>query len=114
MPDTMPGKKLTQYKDKSKLQGERLVINSTQYTVKDLARLPLDLAAYKAVQKSDNSSIVFHSELSPYSNFHSAPFTIDGQHYPTSEHYLQYSKAMMFADTFTVNAILSADTDYEV
>ena len=53
-------KNLPQYKDKTKLQGERLVINGTQYTVKDLARLPPDLAAYKAAQKSDALSIVFH------------------------------------------------------
>ena len=82
--------------------------------MKDLARLPPDLAAYKAAQKSDTSSIVFHSELYPYSNFHSAPFTIDGQHYPMSEHYIQYSKAMMFGHTFMANAILNADTPYEV
>ena len=82
--------------------------------MKDLVRLPLDLSANKAVQKLDASTIVFHGELSPYSNFQSAPFTVDGQCYPTLEHYIQYSKVMMFGDMYTVNAILNAETLYEV
>ena len=84
------------------------------YGVKDITNFPVDLAAYKAVQKSDSTSIVFHGQLSPYSNFHSAPFIIDGQKYPTSEHYIQYSKAMLFGDSIIANAILKADTPYEV
>ena len=90
------------------------MINGTHYGVKDILRLPPDLTAYKATQKSDTSSIVFHGELSPYSNSHSTPFIIDGQKFPTSEHYIQYNKAMMFGDTYTANAILKADTPYEV
>ena len=38
----------------------------------------------------------------------------DNQKYPTSEHYIQYSKAMLFGDSITANAILKADTPYEV
>ena len=90
------------------------MINGTHYGVKDIGRLPPDLTTYKATQKSDTSSIVFHGELSSYSNFHSAPFIVDGQKFPTSEHYIQYNKAMMFGDTYTANAILKTDTPYEV
>ena len=107
-------KSLPQYREKLRLQGDKLVINGTHYGVKDILRLPPDLAAYKAAQKSDSTTIVFHGELSPYSNFHSIPFVIDGQKFPTSKHYIQYSKAMMFGDTFTANAILKATAPYEV
>ena len=96
------------------MQGEKLVINGMIYGVNDIANLPPDLAAYKATQKSDSTSIVFQGELSPYSDFHSVPFVIDNQKYPTSEHYIQYSKAMLFGDSITANAILKADTPYEV
>ena len=107
-------KSLPQYREKLRLQGDKLVINGTHYGVKDILRLAPDLAAYKAAQKTDLTTIVFHGELSSYSNFHSAPFVIDGQKFPTSKHYIQYSKAMMFSDTFTANAILKATTLYEV
>ena len=66
------------------------------------------------VQKNGEESIVFHGEMSPYSNFHSAPFRIEGQKFATSEHWIQYSKAMYFGDTYTANAILNCDSPYEV
>ena len=106
-------KSLPQYRENSRLQGEKLVVNGTHYGVKDIGKLSPDLVAYKAAQKSNTSSIVFHGELSPYSNFHSTPFIVDGQKFPTSEHYIQNNKAMMFGDTYTANAILKADTPYE-
>ena len=81
-------KSLPQYREKSRLQGDKLVINGTHYGVKDISRLPLDLAAYKAAQQTVSTTIVFHGELSPYLNFHSAPFVIDGQKFPTSKYYI--------------------------
>ena len=89
------------------------MINGTHYGVKDIGGLPPDLAAYKAAQKSNTSSIIFHRELSPYSNFHNATFVVDGEKFPTSEYYIQYHKAMLFGDTYTANAILKAETPFE-
>ena len=106
-------KGLSEYKDKVKLQGDRLIINGISYGVNDLHKLPLELSAYKAAQKEDDKSIVFHGELSPYSNFHPAPFTVDGQKFLTAEHWIQYSKAMFFGDSLVANAILNCDTPYE-
>ena len=79
----------------------------------DLARLPPELAAYTAAQWSDNKCLVFHGELSPFSNFHSTPFTMENQQFPTSEHYIQYNKAMFFDDTFTAIAIFNCMMPYE-
>ena len=106
-------KSIPAYKDKSKLQGDKLVINGNYYSVNDLSHLPPDLAAYKAAQYTDNNLLVFRGELSPYSNFHSAPFVDDNQHYTTSEHFIQYQEAMFFGDTFTANAILNSSTPYK-
>ena len=87
-----------------------MVINGTYYSITDLARLPPEIAAFKAAQKTDTEALVFHGELSPYSNFHHVLFNIDGQELTTSEHYIQYNKGMYFGDTFTANVILNSST----
>ena len=55
-----------------------------------------EIAAYKAAEKSNDSHVVFHGELSPCRNFHPGKFTPDGLEYPTAEHYIQYQKALYF------------------
>ena len=106
-------KGLPDYRERTKLQGDKLIINGIPYGVNDLHQLPVELAAYKAAQKEDENTIVFHGDLSPYSNFHPLPFTIEGQKFPTAEHWIQYSKAMFFSDSFVANAILNCDSPYE-
>ena len=106
-------KSIPEYQERCRMQGDKLLINGTHYSMNDLARLPPELATFKAAQKTDSESIVFHGELSPYSNFHYTPFKIDGQEFSTSEHYIQYCKAMYFRDKFTANAILNSSTPYE-
>ena len=68
------------------------------YTVNDLACLPEDLAPYKVAQKMDEKIVAFHRSISLCSNFHKAPFVLDGLKFGTSEHYIQYQKATMFKD----------------
>ena len=82
-------KSLPQYCDKSKLVEDRLIINKINYSVENLVQLPPDLAAYKAAGKTDEHTIVFQGELSPWSNFHNAPFTINNQHFKTLKHWIQ-------------------------
>ena len=106
-------KGLPDYRELTKLQGDELIINGIPYGVKDLHWLPAELAAYKAAQKEDENMIVFRGELSPYSDFHPSPFIIEGQRFPTAEHWIQYSKAMFFGDSFVANAILNCDSPYE-
>ena len=43
------------YKDKCKLQGDKLVVDGVKYTVHTLGTLPIELAAYQAAEKRDNS-----------------------------------------------------------
>ena len=78
-------KSLPGYHDKCRLTGDKLVINGTSYQIEDISKLPPDLAAYKSSEKSNDTHIVFAGELSPYSNFHLSPFTINGQSFHSSE-----------------------------
>ena len=66
-------KSLHEFRDKSKLVNDRLIINGVTYTVQNLHQLPTELAPYKASQKVNDSIIGFHGELSPWSNFHNSP-----------------------------------------
>ena len=72
-PILKPAKCIPECEERCKMQGDKLLINGTHYSINDLARLPPKLAAFKAVQKSDSESIVFHGELLLYSNFNYAP-----------------------------------------
>ena len=47
-------KTLPEFREKSKLQGDKLIISGTYYSVNDLALLRQELAACKAAQKSDS------------------------------------------------------------
>ena len=39
------------YKDKCKLQGDKLLVDRVKYTVDTLGNLPLELATYQAAEK---------------------------------------------------------------
>ena len=100
-------KSLPQYRDKSRLENGRLILNSIGYTLNELGKFPPDLAAYKAAEKSDSETIVFQGELSPWSNFHHAPFIINNQRFMTSEHWIQFQKALLFGDSATAKKKIS-------
>ena len=85
-------KSLPEFRDNSKLVGDKLVINGVKYGLDDIHRLPMGLEAYHAAEKSDDDTIAFHGELSPFSNFHPSPFTIDNHIYHSAEQWIQYQK----------------------
>ena len=89
---------------------DRLIINGTSYGVDDIPTLPPDLAPYKAAEKSNDTHLVFSGELSPYSNLHRSPFTINGQQSHSSEQWIQYQKALAFGDSYTANLILQSES----
>ena len=113
MPIYRLAKSIPHYRDKSRLINDKLIINGKSYQIEDIANLPTDLAAYKATEKSNDTHIIFSGELSPYSNFHHSPFTINGQQFHSSEQWIQYQKALMFGDSFTANQILQCKTPLE-
>ena len=54
--------------------------------------------------------IGFYGELNALSNFHLAEFEMDGIKFPTSKHYIQYTKARFFGDNLAAVNILGANT----
>ena len=95
------------------MQEDKLIIDRIKYTMDNLADLPPELAAYKAVEKDNETHLVFHGELSSHSNFHLSPFVMDDIHYASAEHYMQYHKALLFGDSITVNQILKSEMPLE-
>ena len=101
------------YKDKCKLQGDKLVMDGVKYSMDNIIDLPQDIAAYKTTEKCKDLHIIFYEELSLYSNFHLAKFTIDGVEFPLAEHYIQYQKSLFCRDSVTANQILKSETVLE-
>ena len=101
------------YKNKCKLKGNKLIINGIKYNMENLGNLPSEIAAYQAAKKQDESTLVFHGEHSPCSNFHPSPIMIDRIHFPSAEHYIQYNKALLFGDSVTANNILKCNMPLE-
>ena len=101
---------MPQYREKSKMVSDKLIINGISYGIDNIHTLPLELAAYKAAEKSNETHLVFAGELSPYSNLHKSPFTINGQEFHSSEQWIQYQKALAFGDSYTANVILQTES----
>ena len=43
-----------------------------------------------------------------FSQWYESPFTVDGNNYPTAEHYMMYQKAKLFNDSSAAEKVLSA------
>ena len=65
---------------------------------------------FTITSKKEDNVIGFFGELNALSNFHPAEFELDGIKFPTSEHYIQYTKARMFGDNLAAANILNANT----
>ena len=77
MPIFKLAKSTPHYRDKCCLSRDKLIINGVAYQIEDISKLPSDLAAYKAAEKSNDTNLVFSGKLSPYSNFHHSPFIVN-------------------------------------
>ena len=78
-----------------------------------MTKLLPDLVSYLAVQKENDDHIVFHSELSLWSNFHRSAFHLNGYQYHSAEQWIQFQKGMLFEDSNTANQILKSSTPQE-
>ena len=106
-------KKLPEYKRKSKLEGDTLVIKSQKYTINDLHKLPEKLNSFNATSTLNDNNIAFFGELNPLSNFHPAKFNFDGKDFTCSEQLIQCTKATYFGDSDTAQKILESKTGIE-
>ena len=102
------------YKDKCRIQGDKLIVDGMKYTMDNIGELPTEIAASKAAEMTSDMHLIFHGELSPYGNFHPRRFTADRLEFATTEHYIQYKKSLLFEDSVTANQILKSATALEV
>ena len=79
----------------------------------DIHKLPDDLAAYQSAQKEDEQHLTFHGEWSPFSNFHTSRFMVDGKLYHCAEQWIQEQKSLLFNDLETARQIMDAASPYE-
>ena len=98
-------------KKKAKLVRDRLIIDEKTYTIMDLHKLPPELLPRKVFERrtEDGSYHLFGGKHSPFSNWHPAPFTINGRKYSCSEQYYLYQKAVFAKDTEKASEILKAE-----
>ena len=102
-----------EYKGKSRLDRDVLVIQGRRYSTKQLHKLPSDINGFKASSKENNGVIAFFGELNPLSNFHVAHFEVNGSKYHSSEQFIQEQKALHFKDYKTSSRIMNAATPLE-
>ena len=100
-------KSLPDYRKKCKLEGSQLKIQSRKFTVNTLHKLPKELKLFEKSSKQDSHSIAFFGIINPLSNFHPAVFVLDGVRFHSSEQFIQYQKAKLFKDTYSMAKIMS-------
>ena len=110
LPVLKAAKKLTDYKKQCRMDDDRIVIKGKTYTVNTLNQLPEELSAFKVTSKEDQETVGFFGEINPLSNFHLAPFCVDGVEYISREQYIQACKAKYFGDSDTLGKILGSTT----
>ena len=113
LPVLRAAKKLNDYKKQCQMDDDRIVIKGKAYTVNTMNQLPEELNAFKVTSKEDQQTVGFFGELNPLSNFHLAPFCVDGVDYISSEQYIQACKARYFGDNDTLIKILGSTTSIE-
>ena len=113
LPILKTARHLKDYKKKCKLEESTLTIRGRKFTLNNLEQLPDQLNAFKCTSKADDNTVGFFGAINPLSNFHPAPFRLDGVDYISSEQYIQAKKAEFFNDQACLGNILSSTTSLD-
>ena len=106
LPILRAAKSIEGYKKQIRLENNKIVIKGKDYDIKNIHELPKDLNAFKVTSKENDTTVGFFGELNPLSNFFPASFQTKGQHYISSEQFIQASKAQYFGDIDIYNQIM--------
>ena len=98
--------------EKVQIRG-KYIIRGRKFTLNNLEQLPDQLNAFKCTSKADDNTVGFFGAINPLSNFHPAPFRLDGVDYISSEQYIQAKKAEFFNDQACLGNILSSTTSLD-
>ena len=113
LPILRAAKKMDKYKDQSRMNYDKVVIQGKDYSLNNLHELPEDLNAFKVSSKSTEDTVGFFGEINPLSNFHPAKFIVDGQEFISSEQYIQATKAHYFNDLESYQKIMGCKTSFD-
>ena len=76
------------------LKNDKLKVDDALYSIEDLDKLPQDCDPRHSATKTVDNITAFYTANSPLSNFYKCNLVIDGNYFPTVEHYLQMHKAL--------------------
>ena len=113
LPILRTAKCMERYKDQSRMNYDKVVIQGKDYTLNNLHELPEDINCFKATSKSDDETVGFFGEANPLSNFHPAKFIHEGQTYISSEQFIQVTKAAYFGNLDTHMKIMGCKTSFD-
>ena len=74
-----------EFRYKSRMESDKLVIDGKRYGVNDLSQLPQKLSPFQVTTKSNDNTLGFFCELCPFSNFYPVKFIHEGINYSNSE-----------------------------
>ncbi len=97
-----------------KMHVDKLVVNSSTYTVNNLHQLPENLRPENVACRKEDKFLFFFSGACPLSNFHESKFQVEGVHYINGEQFLQKKKADFFGDRETGNKIMLSKNPREI
>ena len=97
-------RRLTEYQGKCRMEGTELIIKGKRYSWNNLQDLPKTLVPM--MYRADR--ILWGTQS--LSNFHPAPFILDGISYSCSEQYIQARKASFCDDQVKLSEILETPT----
>jgi ribA/ribD-fused uncharacterized protein len=96
------------------LVADRLIVDNRTYTVENMMQLPAEINPCKLATPSITGELVgFFGAASPLSNFHRAPFEIDGTNFAHVEQYYQYERAKYYGDAISAQNILAMTSPYQ-
>ena len=101
---------MDEYARKCKLEHDTLIIKGLHYTVQTLHKLPANLSGFHVSSRSNNDTLCFFGELSPFSNFHDCPIEVENETFHSSEQYIQLQKARYFKDDQLAEEIKNSET----
>lgn len=105
----------TPYQTKGRviLKGDAILVDNKRFTLETLTQLPKSLKFWINNIRSSDLCLVWHGNLSPFSNFFWAPIVILGVEYKFNEQYINGFKAIFFGDKTTHSKIMACRNPYE-
>ena len=83
--------KTESYKGKCKIEGHHFVIKGTKYDISNIHKLLSQISGMAATQNTDDDTVCYFGQLSPFRNFHVSNFIVDDYEFVNSEQYTQWT-----------------------